>query len=176
MATAKKISQMTPVSAPLGTDVLAAVQSSTTKKLTVTQALSVLATVSQAEAEAGTATTRRAWTAVRVKQAIEALAGGGGTAWEQVTGADTIAAGEGFLIIDAGGTFTITIAATIAANEEFIIHNSITSTGVVSIEPNTGHTIKGPLGDAVGGTDTITIAPGETIKLVASDTALLHII
>ena len=38
-------------------------------------------TVSQEEAEAGTATDRRAWTAQRVKQAIEAL-GGGETLWE----------------------------------------------------------------------------------------------
>lgn len=34
--------------------------------------------VSQAEAEAGTATTERIWTAQRVKQAIDALGGGGG--------------------------------------------------------------------------------------------------
>ena len=38
-------------------------------------------TVSQEEAEAGTATDRRAWTAQRVKQAIDAL-GGGETLWE----------------------------------------------------------------------------------------------
>ena len=37
-----------------------------------------LATVAQAEAEAGTATTARAWTAQRVKQAIAALASAGG--------------------------------------------------------------------------------------------------
>lgn len=37
-----------------------------------------LSTVGQSEAEAGTATTTRAWTAQRVKQAIEALGGGGG--------------------------------------------------------------------------------------------------
>lgn len=35
--------------------------------------------VSQAEAEAGTATTRRAWTAERVKQAIDANAAGSGS-------------------------------------------------------------------------------------------------
>lgn len=36
-----------------------------------------LSTVGQAEAESGTATTTRSWTAQRVKQAIEALGGGG---------------------------------------------------------------------------------------------------
>ncbi len=37
-----------------------------------------LETIGQAEAEAGTGTTERAWTAQRVKQAVEALGGGGG--------------------------------------------------------------------------------------------------
>lgn len=44
-----------------------------------------LATVAQAEAEAGTATTTRAWTAERVKQAIAALSvGGSGQTWQNV--------------------------------------------------------------------------------------------
>ena len=50
--------------------------------------------VSQVEAEAGVATTERIWTAQRVKQAIDALAGGGagvddtayGISWDGVTG------------------------------------------------------------------------------------------
>lgn len=41
-------------------------------------------TVSAAEARAGTATTRRAWTAQRVAQAIRALAIGEGQAWQNV--------------------------------------------------------------------------------------------
>jgi hypothetical protein len=45
-------------------------------------------TVSQAEAEAGTATTRRAWTAQRVAQAIAALAS---VAWTELTGTLTLA-------------------------------------------------------------------------------------
>ena len=44
-------------------------------------------TVSQAEAEAGTATTRRAWTAQRVAQAIASLAS---VAWTQLTGTLTL--------------------------------------------------------------------------------------
>jgi hypothetical protein len=44
------------------------------------------ATVSQAEAEAGTATTVRNWTAQRVAQAIAALAPGGSPAWGSITG------------------------------------------------------------------------------------------
>ncbi len=143
MASAKKISQLTAVVTPAGTDTLAAVQGSTTKKLTVTQLLTLA---------------------------------GGGTSWEVVTGADTIAAGEGFLVEGGSGTFTITIAATVAANDEFVIHNSSAATGVISIEPNTGHTIRGPFGNAVGGTDTITLAAGETIRLVAVTSSLMEIV
>lgn len=45
---------------------------------TAARTLLGLSTVSQAEAEAGTSTTTRSWTAQRVKQAIDALAGSGG--------------------------------------------------------------------------------------------------
>lgn len=78
--------------------------------------------------------------------------------------------------IEVGTAKTVTVAATIAAGDEFIVHNSTASTGVVSIEPNTGHTIRGPQGNAVGGTDTITLAAGETIRLLAVSSALLEII
>ena len=44
MATAKKISQLTAVVTPAGSDVLAVKQGATTKKLTVTQALSLVET------------------------------------------------------------------------------------------------------------------------------------
>ncbi len=173
MATAKKISQLTAVVTPAGTDVLAAKQGSTTKKLTVTQALSNLATVSQAAAEAGTATTRRAWTAERVKQAIAALAGGNVFALK--TDAYVLVAKDR-ISIEVAVAKTVTVAATVAAGDEFIVHNSTASAGVVSIEPNTSHTIRGPLGNAVGDTDTITLAAGETIRLLAVSSALLEII
>lgn len=180
MATAKKITQLTAVSTPAGTDTLAAEQGGTTKKLTVTQIISLavaaaLATISQSDAEAGTATDRRIFTAQRVKQAIDALASGG-TAWEVVTGTDTIAAGEGFMV-EGSSTFTVTLASTIAVGDVFIIHVTSDFTGVLSIEPNTGHTIQSPVGtDVAGGTDTITVAAGETIHLVAETAAILEII
>jgi hypothetical protein len=177
MATAKKISQLTAVSVPAGTDVLAAKQGSTTKKLTVTQLLTLqdaaLATITQAAAEAGTATDRRIFTAQRVAQAIAALAGA--ASFELVVDNDTIETGELFSC-EVATAKTITIAATIAALDEFVIHNSTQSAGVLSIEPNTGHTINGPFGSAVGGTDTIVVAPGETIRLLATSSALMEII
>lgn len=175
MANPKKISALTAVVTPVGSDTLAAVQGSTTKKLTATQLLAVQATISQADAEAGTATDRKTWTAERVKQAIEALASGG-TAWEVVTASDTIAAGEGFLVADAGNTVLITLEATIVANKEYVIHNDAGSTGTVSLEPNSGHTIVGPGGSVVGGTDTILIAPGETLRIVSISASALEIV
>ena len=49
------------------------------------------AVVGKAEAEAGTATTARLWTALRVKEAIEALGDGAGSVdWADVTGKPTI--------------------------------------------------------------------------------------
>ena len=180
MATAKKISQMTAVSTPAGTDTLAAEQGGTTKKLTVTQIVSLavaaaLATISQSDAEAGTATDRRIFTAQRVKQAIDVLASGG-TSWEIVTGTDTMAAGEGFLV-EGSSTFTISLPSTIAAFDEFVIHVTSDFTGVCSLDPVTGHTVQSPQGpDVVGASDTITIAAGETLHLLAETSAILEII
>lgn len=58
--------------------------------------------VSQVDAEAGTATDERVWTAERVNQAIQALApggGGGGDAWSDAVDADIIPdAGVGSLM------------------------------------------------------------------------------
>jgi hypothetical protein len=177
MATAKKISQLTAVATPAGTDTLPVVQGGTTKKLTVTQLLTlqdaVIATISQADAEAGTATDVKLFTAQRVKQAIDALAGTAAFVL-RTTGA-TMTAGDKVLITAATAQ-TMTIAATIAALDEFTVHNASTSAGVVSIEPNTGHTVKGAFGTAVGDTDTIVLAPGESITMVAVDTAVLEIV
>ena len=47
-------------------------------------------TVSPAEARAGTANTRRAWTALRVRQAIQALAIGETQSWVDVTGSRSL--------------------------------------------------------------------------------------
>lgn len=141
MALPKKITDMTAVATPAGTDVLAAVQGSTTKKLTVTQLL----------------------TLVQIPAFI------------LKTDNYTLVAGDR-ISIEVGTAKTVTVAGTIAVGDEFIVHNSSASTGVVSIEPNTGHTVRGPLGNAVGGTDTIILAVGETIRMLAVSTALLEIL
>jgi hypothetical protein len=107
-----------------------------------------------------------------VSQMAEVLEG---ASFELKTDAYVLVAGDR-ISIEVGTAKTVTVAATIAASDEFIVHNSSASTGVVSIEPNTGHTIRGPQGSAVGGTDTITLAAGETIRLLAVSSALLEIL
>lgn len=61
-----------------------------------------VSTVSQAEAEAGTATTVRRWTAQRVAQAIAALGGGGSSAAEDALTSGTVTAN----VYRNGGTAT----------------------------------------------------------------------
>jgi hypothetical protein len=70
-------------------------------------------TVSQAEAEAGTATTRRAWTAERVRQAIVAWWNGVSSAWGRgfVASADA-AAGRTALELGNAATANVTTSAT----------------------------------------------------------------
>ena len=102
--------------------------------------------------------------------------GGGGHAWSLETASFTLVAEDWKSIKATAGAVTATIAVTIAANDSFIIHNASDSTQVVDIEPNTGHTIKGPLGDVVGGTDTLVLALGETVQLVAVSASILEIV
>lgn len=74
MAT-KQIKAFSAVVTPATDDKLLVQQTldDVTRYMTPAQILGLLATVTQAEAEAGTATTRRIWTAARVNQAIAAL-------------------------------------------------------------------------------------------------------
>ncbi len=141
MATAKKVSALTAVVTPAGADTIPVVQSGTTKKMTLTQVVSLA----------------------------------GSASFELKTDNYTLVDADR-IIITAATAKTITVAATVAAGDEFIVHNATTSAGVVSIEPNTGHTIRGPFGTAVGGTDTIVLAPGETIRMVAVSASVLEIV
>lgn len=63
-------------------------------------------TVSQGEAEAGTATTDRLWTAQRVKQAIDALASGGGFEYKSETASASVV---GYGVSEATGEASITL-------------------------------------------------------------------
>lgn len=83
--------------------------------------------VSQAEAEAGTSTTVRRWTAERVKQAIAALetgggGGGGGLTITSKTTGYTAADGDLVSCDASGGAFTITMPASPSTDDRIGIY------------------------------------------------------
>ena len=101
-------------------------------------------TVSQEEAEAGVATTRRAWTAERVAQAIAALAPSGGASWGITTTATskTLAAHEWVSVTAAG--CTITLPATPSAGDACRVSVGAFADTVVA---RNGQTIRGAADD-----------------------------
>lgn len=85
-------------------------------------------TVSQAEAEAGTATTDRKWTAERVAQAIAALESGGGGASEldDLSDVTLTGLGDNEILQSASGTFINRTYAEVASNiEGAISHDNL---------------------------------------------------
>lgn len=82
---------------------------------------SQVSTVSQVEAEAGTSTTVRRWTAQRVAQAIAALAsggGGGGTLTSVKTANYTASAGEMVPCDTSSSSWTLTLPASPSAGDQ----------------------------------------------------------
>jgi hypothetical protein len=114
---------------------------------------------------AGNNTTRLATTAF-VTTAVAASSGG--TTWLYKTTSYTIVANEGVVANISSGT--ITLPATIAAGDPFIINNK--HADVLTIA-DAGHTIQYK---GTSYTDNVTLAQGETIHLVATTTALLEIV
>lgn len=79
--------------------------------------------IGQQEAEAGTSTTPRSWSALRVAQAIAALAGGGGqglTTYTVVQSANFTAVANRLYLIDcSGGSVNVTPPASPVAGQRF---------------------------------------------------------
>ena len=103
-------------------------------------------------------------------------AGARGDAWTLETANFTLIKDDKKNIEATSADTTATVPATIAAGDEFFIHNQVTSTKIVNIEPNTGHTIKGVFGNVVGGSDTLVLALGDTVRFVAVSTSILEIV
>jgi hypothetical protein len=135
-----------------------------TRYLTITQILELIATVSQAEAEAGTATTRRIWTAERVKQAITALAPGLTIPVDAKTAAYTVTASDARNLIDAtSGTWTLTLPAAATAGDGFWFAARNSGTGVVTIDADGS--------ELIDGATTQTLAPTDTALLICNGSA-----
>lgn len=107
---------------------------------------------------------------------IETSPPGAGLEWGVKTADFTFAADEAWIMEATGAAATADLPGTVAAGDYFILHNSTASTQQVDLDPMSGHTIRGPCGNAVGGTDTIKLLPGETIYVVAVTSALLEIV
>lgn len=134
-----------------------------TRYLTVTQILELLPTVSQAEAEAGTATTRRAWTAERVGQAIAALAAPKIRVLAK-TAAYTVTTADLHKLIDAtSGTWTLTLPAAATAGDGFWIAFRNSGTGVITIDPDGAELIDGGA--------TVAAQPGQSGLIICNGTA-----
>ena len=139
-----------------------------TRYLTITQILDLLATVSQAEAEAGTATTRRHWTAARVKQAITALAPGTTLPVLAKSANYTLTTSDVRKVINASsGTWTLTLptAATATDGFWFAVRNS--GTGVITVDADGSETIDGAT--------TISLVAGQALLVVCDGTGWVTI-
>jgi hypothetical protein len=106
-------------------------------------------TVGQSEAEAGTATTRRAWTAERVKQAIVALGGSGGglSVNTELTSATTLNAtsyANKYIPCNHSTGFNVTVNASVfSAGNVIAIEQS--GVGVITLVAGSGMTLNGGL-------------------------------
>lgn len=102
--------------------------------------------------------------------------GGGGGAWTLETADFTLVAGDQKNIeaTTAATTVTATLPGTLVVGDEIKVHNQVTSTEDVFIDPAT-HTIKGPLGE-VASPDDLILALGETAHMVAISTSVMELV
>ena len=121
--------------------------------------------VSQAEAEAGTATTVRLWTAERVKQAIAALAQGG-LAWSTYSTSQSVAASTGSVFYNLAATVTATLPSSPTVGDMLMIvnnDNDPTDSYDVQIDAGAPHEIKE---QNINYISTATLKQGQTAILV----------
>jgi len=126
-----------------------------------------VAAASQAEAEAGTETEIRRFSPLRIAQAIAAQ-------WTLKVADFTLVAGDMINATAIATAIDATLPGTIAAGNVFIVHNASTSTKVVQIDPAT-HSILGAAG-TVTSSDTLVLALGETVYMVAISTSVLEVV
>lgn len=91
-------------------------------------------------------------------------AGGAGLAWSAVSANTTMVAGNGYT---ATGALDMTLPATVAAGDEFIVHSQDSTVRVVS----NGNVIAD-----VGSGNNLTIENGESVHLVANAAGALEVV
>ena len=128
-----------------------------------------LAVPSQAEAEAGSATTERVWTAQRVSQAIAAISPANTLEWTAKTGAYTLAAGDfGDMIEVTSGTFTMAFTAAATLGVDWRVYVANRGTGEVRLDPNSS--------ELVDGLSTYIMYPGEIRLIHCTGTAFQSVV
>lgn len=100
--------------------------------------------------------------------------GGGGGAWTLETASFTLVAGDKKAIEATSAAAIATLPATLVVGDEIIVHNQVTSTQDVTVDPAT-HSIKGPLGTVTSADDLI-LALGETVHMIAISTSVMEIV
>lgn len=163
----KEIREFPAVSTPASNDKLLVQQTAdnVTRYLTPDQVLNLIATISQAEAEAGTATTRRIFTAERVKQAITAHAPAAVKLPVLAKTANyTVTTSDIRKVIDATtGTWTLTLPPASSAGDGFWIGVRNSGTGVITIDPDAA--------ELIDGAATITLVAGQSALVVCNGAA-----
>lgn len=96
------------------------------------------------------------------------------SAWVSTAADFTIGAGQKHLVVPAGADIDVTIATGLLAGDELTLHTSAAQADNAIIAPGT-YTIRGPVGTVVA-PDTLVIAPGETVVLVADGAGELEIV
>lgn len=162
----KEIREFDAVVTPADNDKLLVQQTADniTRYMTPSQVLGLLGTVSQAEAEAGTATTRRVWTAERVKQAVEALAPVLEIPVLGKTGAYVLTTSDARSLIDAtANTWSLTLPAAATAGDGFWFAVRNSGAGVITIDPNAA--------ELIDGAATIALSAGESCFVICTGSA-----
>lgn len=97
--------------------------------------------------------------------------------WRTVTAVETLAASD-FLVADLAANGTFGMPATITAGQTFALRNSPNSTAgvVVSLNPGASRSVIYGDGQSTPTGDTITLARGETISLVARNATQLELV
>lgn len=95
-------------------------------------------------------------------------------AWVLKTADFTLVSGDKINATAIATAIDATLPTTIAVGDEFIVHNASTSTKVVQIDPAT-HSIIG-VGGTVTSSDTLVLALGDTVRLVAISSSVLEVV
>lgn len=123
--------------------------------------------VTQGDAEAGTSTTRKGWTAERVKQAIVALGGGGGgVTWDSVSITTAVTAGTGTVFYDLAAIVNAELPTSPTVDDVVWLVNNDDSGYNVQVDAGGTNELHD---ENVAGIPELTLTPGDSCIAVCFD-------